>query len=110
WGLSARGFVALCAIRDNPGLSRAELARELGVAPQAVGAMAARLAAAGLVESTPLDPGNPTHYRLTPRGLEHAARASECLAALGRHAAARLCDTTLDRIVHDLTRLRGVLD
>jgi hypothetical protein len=33
-GLSMRGFVALCTIRDNPGLSRAALARELGIAPR----------------------------------------------------------------------------
>jgi DNA-binding MarR family transcriptional regulator len=109
-GLSSRAFVALCTIRDNPGLSRAALARELGIAPQAVGAMAARLVAAGLAKSSPLDPGNPTYYQLTQAGLDSLERARDRVAELERQVTARLCDTTLERIAADLTRLREVLD
>jgi|SRR5581483_8894893 len=108
-GLSARGFVALCTIRANPGLSRAALARELGIAPQAVGAMATRLIEAGLVNSSPLDPGKPTYYRPTPLGLDRLDRARECVAGLERRVTAGLSGTTLERIVRDMIQLRDGL-
>lgn len=108
-GLSARGFVALCAIQDNPGLSRAQMAKELGVAAQAVGSMAARLVAAGLAESSSLGPGNPTSYRLTPRGLDRLDLARERVAQLERQLSGRLHDTTLERIVRDTTQVLEAL-
>ncbi|HZS21759.1 MAG TPA: MarR family transcriptional regulator [Pseudonocardiaceae bacterium] len=109
FGLSARRFVALCAIRDNPGLSRAALGRVMGIAPQAVGSMAARLMAAGLVDSSPRDPGNPTYYRLTPRGLDRLQHACKRVARLEQHVTALLHDTTLERIVGDMVALRDIL-
>lgn len=109
-GLSARGFVMLCAIRDNPGLNRAALGRELGIAPQAVGSMAARLTDAGLAEASPRDPGNPTYYRLTPNGLDCLDRAHQRVARLEQRVTARLLDNTLERIACDMIALRDILD
>jgi DNA-binding MarR family transcriptional regulator len=82
-GLHAAHFSLMINIAESPGLSGAVLARTLGVTPQNVASLAARLQASGLIERRP-------HRRhehiqelyLTARGEEVIAAADAIVAGL----------------------------
>ena len=106
-GLTARQFCVLRAIAESANVSRASLARELHISPQAVGELTRRLAAAGLVERPEADPGRATEVRLTPNGTECLKRSRAIVADTERDTVAMLDPGTVDGL---LSGVRGLLE
>jgi DNA-binding MarR family transcriptional regulator len=106
-GLTARQFCVLRAISETPNVSRASLARELHISPQAVGELTRRLAAAGLVERPEADPGRATAVRLTPNGTDCLKRSRAIVADAERDTVALLDPTTVEGL---LAGVRGLLE
>lgn len=96
-GVTPAHYAALINIGHRPGLTGAELARLLGVTPQNVAGLVARLAERGLVERRP-DPRHPhvLEIHLTPHGRDRLAAADaavdvleqDVVAWLGKHGTA----------------------
>ena len=106
-GLTARQFCVLRAIAEASNVSRASLARELHISPQAVGELTRRLAAAGLVERPEADPGRATAVRLTPNGTDCLKRSRAIVADTERETVAMLDPGTVEGL---LTGVRGLLE
>jgi DNA-binding MarR family transcriptional regulator len=106
-GLTARQFCVLRAIAETSNVSRASLARELHISPQAVGELTRRLAAAGLVERPEADPGRATAVHLTPNGTDCLKRSRAIVAETEQDTVAMLDPTTVDGL---LTGIRGLLE
>ncbi|RSM44275.1 MarR family transcriptional regulator [Amycolatopsis balhimycina DSM 5908] len=70
-GLSVAHYSLLYSVHTHPGLTGAELARRLGVTPQAVAALADRLEERGQVERRT----HPRHRRVQELHLTAAGRA-----------------------------------
>lgn len=70
WDLTAGQFIALLHLARCPGISRAELAREIQVTPQAIGGLAAHLLERGLVSRGVSGPGRPHAFALTDDGCQ----------------------------------------
>lgn len=68
--LTAGQFIALVHLGRCPGMSRAELAREIQVTPQAIGGLAAQLLDKGLITRTVSGPGHPHALALTDDGCK----------------------------------------
>ncbi len=82
-GLSTPRYAALLALRNDPGVSNAELARRCFVAPQTMHRILAELESDGLVERRP----HPSHGRilqlaLTPRGVRAVDAAERRVDAI----------------------------
>lgn len=81
--LSATGFGVLFQLRNDPGVSSAELARRVIVTPQSIGPLLARLERDGLVDREPAGaPGTAIIRRLTAAGRERLEQAAEVVQAL----------------------------
>jgi DNA-binding MarR family transcriptional regulator len=106
-GLTARQFCVLRAISETSNISRASLARELHISPQAVGELTRRLAAAGLVERPEADPGRATAVRLTPNGTDCLKRSRAIVADTERGTVALLDPDTVEGL---LAGVRGLLE
>lgn len=106
-GLTARQFCVLRAIAETSNVSRASLARELHISPQAVGELTRRLAAAGLVERPEADPGRATAVRLTLNGIDCLKRSRAIVADTERETVALLDQGTADGL---LAGVRGLLE
>ncbi|HTK60951.1 MAG TPA: MarR family transcriptional regulator [Pseudonocardia sp.] len=106
-GLTARQFCVLRAIADTANVSRASLARELHISPQAVGELTRRLAASGLVERPEADPGRATAVRLTPSGTDCLKRSRAIVAETERAAVSLLDPATVEGL---LAGVRGLLE
>jgi DNA-binding MarR family transcriptional regulator len=70
-GLSVAHYSLLISIHTHPGLTGAELARRMGVTPQAVAALADRLEGRGQLERR----AHPRHRRVQELHLTAAGRA-----------------------------------
>lgn len=68
--VTAGQFIALAHLARCPGMSRAELAREIQVTPQAIGGLATQLLEKGLVTRTASGPGHPHSFTLTDEGCQ----------------------------------------
>jgi DNA-binding MarR family transcriptional regulator len=80
--VTAGQFIALVHLARCPGMSRAELAREIQVTPQAIGALAAQLLEKGLVSKVASGPGHPHAFTLTDDGcqlIDELMPAMECI-------------------------------
>lgn len=83
YGLSSPQFGALFVLDHEPGLSSADLARAMGVTPQAANLLVAGMERAGLVRREP----HPTHKRVletypTDEGARRMRAAKEFIADL----------------------------
>jgi DNA-binding MarR family transcriptional regulator len=67
-GISAAHVIALCALDARPGSSRADLARDMQVTPQAAGGIAEKLVERGLVTRTESGDGRSIELSLTESG------------------------------------------
>lgn len=83
-GINATQLAALLDIARRPGISRAALARELQVTPQAVARVTAHLLDDGLIIRTIETPGRPTQFNVTPRGFRLIQQAAPALASAHR--------------------------
>jgi len=108
-GLTARQFCVLRAISDAPNVSRASLARELHISPQAVGELTRRLAAAGLVERPEADPGRATAVRLTPAGTDCLKRSRAIVAETEHETVAMIDPDTVDGLLAGVRELLEAL-
>ena len=106
-GLTARQFCVLRAISEASNVSRASLARELHISPQAVGELTRRLAAAGLAERPEADPGRATAVRLTPNGTDCLKRSRAIVSETERDTVALLDPSTVEGL---LAGVRGLLE
>lgn len=106
-GLTARQFCVLRAIAEASNVSRASLARELHISPQAVGELTRRLATAGFVERPEAVPGRATAVRLTPRGTDCLTR-SRAIVADTEHDTVALLEPTIAEGL--LTGVRDLLE
>jgi len=68
--LTAGQFIALVHLARCPGMSRADLAREVQVSPQAIGGLVAQLLDKGLITRTASGPGHPLVLDVTEDGCD----------------------------------------
>jgi DNA-binding MarR family transcriptional regulator len=108
-GISMRQFHTLSVIASDPGVSRAELAKQLQISPQAAGGLTLRLAAAGLIERPTLRSGVPTPHRLTDAGIRRLQDATSVIAAGERGAVQSLPEASLSSIRDGLRALVAIL-
>jgi DNA-binding MarR family transcriptional regulator len=94
-GLSVAHYSLLISVHTHPGLTGAELARRLGVTPQAVAALADRLAGRGQVERRT----HPRHRRVQELYLTAAGRA-----------VLRLADDRVAEVEQKITEQLGRVD
>jgi DNA-binding MarR family transcriptional regulator len=86
-GLKPNLFGILATLSRNPGMSSAELARQVRVTPQSMGALLRGLVADGLVSHPSPQRGQPLSLRLTPAGEELLGRAWPIIARMNRPSA-----------------------
>jgi DNA-binding MarR family transcriptional regulator len=84
-GLTAGQYLALADVARRPGISRADLARDLQLTPQAVGGLVDTLATRGLLTRTRHEPGHPIELDLTASGLRTVEQAHTEVHRLSRH-------------------------
>ena len=103
--LTAPQYLALRLIQHNPGMTNAELARELFVTPQTTIRVVRRLTLAGLVVRTP-DPrhGRLLETRLTPKGITFLGRARRLAEAAETDVLAPLSAGQRSRLLTFLQR------
>lgn len=109
-GLTTPEYAVLAALAHDPGISRADLARQVFVRPQSMTRVLASMTEAGLVQSTPHpDHGRVLQTRLTERGIAALAAAevsvghlvAQMLAGTGRRertAFLRMLEGCRDRL------------
>lgn len=68
--VTASQFIALVHLARCAGISRAQLARDIHVTPQAIGGLATQLLEKGLVSRTASGPGHPHSFTLTDEGCQ----------------------------------------
>ena len=86
-GLKPHLFGILATLSRNPGMSSAELARQVRVTPQSMGSLLRGLVADGLVDHPEPRRGQPLSVSLTPAGQELLGRAWPVIARMNRPAA-----------------------
>jgi DNA-binding MarR family transcriptional regulator len=86
-GLKPHLFGILATLSRNPGMSSAELARQVRVTPQSMGSLLRGLVADGLVDHPEPRRGQPLAVSLTPAGHELLGRAWPVIARMNRPAA-----------------------
>lgn len=69
-GLSAGQFVVLAYVGRCPGASRAGIARDVQVSPQAVGGLTTQLLDAGLLQREAGAPGSASSFTITEHGID----------------------------------------
>lgn len=84
YGLSSGQFIALSRVASRSGVSRADLARDLQVSPQAAGVLTSQLIEKGLLARTTSRRGFATAYFLTAEGLATVREATIEMDILGR--------------------------
>ncbi|GIF67651.1 putative HTH-type transcriptional regulator [Asanoa ishikariensis] len=102
-GLKPHLFGILATLSRNPGMSSAELARQVRVTPQSMGSLLRGLVADGLVEHPEPRRGQPLSVSLTPDGHELLGRAWPVIARMNRPAALGLTAaeaTQLNTLLH----------
>ncbi|HEY0692329.1 MAG TPA: MarR family transcriptional regulator [Kribbella sp.] len=77
--MTAGQFMALSHIGGRPGISRAELARELQITPQAAGGLTTQLLDMALITKTEPGPGLPVECFATDAGMLLLKEATETL-------------------------------
>ncbi len=105
-GMLAAHFSMLVSVDKEPGLTGAELARRLGVTPQAVASLAAKLEERGQLERRQ----HPLHRHVQELHLTDAGRAavrdaSDVIAELERRIAGKLTAKELSTLVSLLDRV-----
>lgn len=104
--VGASQLIALTHIAQNPGVSRAALARAIAVSPQAAGLLAAQLHDNGFVVRTDFHAGQPTRHAVTADGMRVLATATPAIRALVTDLAERVPPPHRDllaRIVRNLS-------
>ncbi|MEV0720862.1 MarR family winged helix-turn-helix transcriptional regulator [Asanoa sp. NPDC050611] len=86
-GLKPHLFGILATLSRNPGMSSAELARQVRVTPQSMGSLLRGLVADGLVTHPEPRRGQPLSVRLTQAGEDLLGRAWPIIARMNRPAA-----------------------
>ncbi|MDG4826634.1 MarR family winged helix-turn-helix transcriptional regulator [Asanoa sp. WMMD1127] len=86
-GLKPHLFGILATLSRNPGMSSAELARQVRVTPQSMGSLLRGLVAEGLVTHPAPRRGQPLSVSLTAAGHELLGRAWPIIARMNRPAA-----------------------
>ncbi|GIJ52348.1 hypothetical protein Val02_92340 [Virgisporangium aliadipatigenens] len=106
-GINPRQFSMLAVIARDPGISQAELARQVLITAQSVSESLARLVAAGLVDRSEATPGKAARLLLTAAGRNALESAYPVVTAFNDDRFAVL--TTRER--ETLTRaLRKLMD
>lgn len=100
-------YALMMNVRARPGVIGAELARLLGVTPQNVTGLVARLTARGLLERRPHElHANVLELRLTTRGTTLLQRADRLVGGLEARVAATLTAAEVDLLKQHLEQLR----
>ena len=97
--LAVAHYTLLISVHNDPGLSGAELARRLGVTPQAVASLAGRLEGRGLLERRP----HPRHrhvqeLHLTDAGRDILRQADAVVSGIEQKITEQLGSSDTDRI------------
>jgi len=105
-GVSGSNYAVLANLQVTPGLTGAELARVVGVTPQAVAPLVGKLADRGLIERR----AHPRHasvqeLHLTDSGRRELARADKIMVDLDHHLRRSLGEENYDRLHELLERL-----
>ncbi|GAA1898091.1 MarR family transcriptional regulator [Asanoa iriomotensis] len=109
-GLKPHLFGILATLSRNPGMSSAELARQVRVTPQSMGALLRGLVTDGLVAHPSPRRGQPLSVRLTPAGEDLLGRAWPIIARMNRPAALGLTAaeaTQLNTLLHRVLAATG---
>lgn len=105
-GVPGSHYSVLISLQSTPGLTSAELARLMGVTPQAVALLVGKLTAAGMVERrTHPRHRNVQELHLTDAGREELAKAECIVSDLERH----IRDSLGDQRYRQLRELLGQL-
>lgn len=106
-GLLPSHYALMMNVRAHPGVIGAELARLLGVTPQNVTGLVARLTARGLLERRPHDRhANVLELRLTANGAAALQRADQLVGGLETRVVAVFPDTEAETLKQHLEQLR----
>ena len=100
-------YALMMNVRSHPGVIGAELARLLGVTPQNVTGLVARLMARNLLERRPHERHpNVLELRLTEPGLALLAHADQLVGGLESRVVAAFADGDTDQLKRHLEQLR----
>ena len=97
-GLSASQLVAMIDIARHPGISRADLSRELRITPQAIAGITGNLLGMKLIARTKHVPGRPTAFSVTRLGAQMLRQATPALKAVHGDLLASLQPTTASTV------------
>lgn len=105
-GISLPQFGSLMWLAREPGLSTAELARKNRVSPQNMGMAVTRLLSYGYVERTPPKRGRVAELRLSEKGAEILALATERFIQVQDLLHADLSEREQEQLPRMLNRVR----
>lgn len=109
-GLKPHLFGILATLHRNPGMSSADLARQVRVTPQSMGSLLRGLSADGLVEHPEPRRGQPLSLRLTAAGEELLGRAWPVIARMNQPEALGLTATEARQLNSLLHRVLAATD
>ena len=110
-GLTVAQYASLLALRDNPGISGAGLARTCLVTPQASAAVLKTLEGKGLIRRTQDDWSRNTRpNRLTSDGERLVERADALAGAIEQRIFDTFTEAEREKLRELLVRFRGALD
>ena len=110
-GLTVAQYASLLALRDNPGISGAGLARTCLVTPQASAAVLKTLEGKGLIRRTQDDWSRNTRpNRLTSAGERLVERADALAGAIEQRIFDTFTEAEREKLRELLVRFRGALD
>jgi DNA-binding MarR family transcriptional regulator len=109
-GVSGSLYAVLMNLQVTPGLTGAELARVVGVTPQAIGPLVAKLVDRGWIERrTHPRHANVQELHLTESGRREAATADRIMAHLDDHLRGSLGEADYRHLAELLGRVIGCL-
>ena len=109
-GLTGLQYISLVALRSDPPISSAELARRSGVSPQSAGDMITSLEGRGLVSRTPkADNRRILEVRVTDEGLARLRRCDRAMRKVDALMTSELTSAEAEQLGDLLRRCRRTL-
>jgi DNA-binding MarR family transcriptional regulator len=105
-GIGTAEFGVLACVNDEPGITQAEIARQLDVRAQALTAPIDRLQRRGLLEGTATGRGRRSHLTITAGGRAVLDAAWPLIVALNEPANLGLTQHAAQALAQQITRLR----
>lgn len=105
-GISTAEFGVLAGTTDDPGITQAQIARQLHIRPQALTATVNKLQRRGLIRGSTEGRGRPSHLTITDQGRTALDAAWPSIVALNEPANLQLTEDAASSLAAQLAQLR----